>query len=143
MSNPKYLEYAKKSLYEAETEAWTLFPERVKLTTFLGCQRYINRITRTMWFINNFGRYRIKVAKAPKSWGHFTSAAEYTTKKIFISDSMRTKQALLHELAHIVTSARGHGVLFYKNYFKIVKKFYPKVHTELRKKLRKVGIMVP
>jgi Zn-dependent peptidase ImmA (M78 family) len=141
---PEFL-FAKQSFYKAEAEAWTQFPERNKLTSLLSCQRYINRITRTWWFNDNFGFYQIKVVDAPKSWGQDVAAADTTNTDFLIrvSQSMRNRFTMLHELAHIVSRMHGHGQLFIKNYLKLVKKFNPRVYKELRKQFRRIGIMVP
>lgn len=136
--------FAKQSFYDAEANAWFQFPERAQLTTLLSCQRYINRITRTRWFIDKFGYYQIKVVDAPRSWGPL-AAADATTEIFLIrlSKGSRNRFTLLHELSHIVTNRHGHGSTFVKNYLMIVKKFYPRVHSELRKSFRKAGVMVP
>jgi len=94
--------------------------------------------------MDKFGYYRIKVVDAPKCWGQLAAAdATTSTFLIRVSKGSRNRFTLLHELSHIVTRRHGHGSTFIKNYLTIVKNFYPRVHSELRKSFRKAGFMVP
>lgn len=109
-------------LYAAERAAGCFDKDLGERPTLERAQAYINTVTRSPWTVRKFGTFRIE-ARPGKG-----SASAHGSRVILLGIPSRTRQIILHEIAHCIAYRRhpgvaSHGREFAALYLELVQHF--------------------